>query len=149
VGPGSLARILAVVYNQAGIPIVAVALQLITFIVLTLTLFPIADSRGISAAVILVTVILSGYLTWGMRQSLPYSVAHWLKIIGLVVLCSPLPWGAWTPYPGVRWAAFTAVLLATALFFRLILAQDLTDSWNAVRAAAQGKTIGPKPAPQS
>ncbi|MEO8099605.1 MAG: oligosaccharide flippase family protein [Acidobacteriota bacterium] len=135
-GPSGLARVLAVVYEQTRIPIVAAVLQLITFAVFGAALFPLAAGRGISAAAILATAVFAGYITWGMRQSLPYSVEHWAKIVGLGILCSPLLW-AGTIHPALRWSGFTAVFLAAAFFFRVVLMKDLSACWKAVRGSAK------------
>lgn len=109
--PGGLSRVLAVTFGQPRVSVASAAAQLAVFTAGCAVLAPVWNSRGACYAVIAASTVFGAYGTWQIRQSLPYSLAEWTKILSAGALCSPLIL-LWNAHEHLRLAAFATAFLA-------------------------------------
>jgi len=140
-GPGGIARLLAVTYNEPISSITGAALQLVAFGGLSAILVPRQQSQGACIAAIAATALFTAYCTWHIRKSLMYSMRQWGLVILVGAACSPLLWGWSGPGP-LRYALFAVVFLASTAVLRIVTMGEFTALRRVLRRS-------PKPSPLS
>ena len=143
-GPGSIARVLAVSFEQGRVSLVGAALQLVCFATFALLLIPRLGSLGGSVAVAAAAAIFSLYNTWQIRSSISYSMRQWAEVVALGAACSPLLW-LWDGFGPLRFALFMIVFIAATTALGLVRLSEVRDLWRAMRS--EPKTGRPPPLP--
>ncbi len=143
-GPGSIARVLAVSFEQGRVSLVGAALQLVCFATFALLLIPRLGSLGGSVAVAAAAAIFSLYNTWQIRSSISYSMRQWAEVVALGAACSPLLW-LWDGFGPLRFALFMIVFIAATTALGLVRLSEVRHLWRAMRS--EPKTGRPPPLP--
>ncbi len=123
-GPGAVARLLAVCYGQPRSTIVAAALQAALFAVLSLFFIPRFGTQGAAVSLVLAVALFAAYGTWRMRQAFPYSLRPWGFVVLLGVLSSPPLW-VWPAAGILPFGAFLAIFALLLAGFRIFSGSEL------------------------
>ena len=133
-GPGSIARVLSVNFDQGRISLVAAAAQLACFAIVGWILIPRIGSVGGCVAVVAAASVFSLYSTWRIRSSISYSMRPWAEMVILGAACSPV-FLVSNDFGPLRFALFLAVFIGAAAAMGFVRASDGRMLWRAVRYA--------------
>ncbi|MEP7366815.1 MAG: oligosaccharide flippase family protein [Acidobacteriota bacterium] len=134
-GPGSVARILLVSYDQGVMSIHGAAVQLVCFVALSALLIPRFGSLGACVGIAVATMVFSLYSTWRIQEAVQYPLGPWAGAVLLGVVCSPLLW-AWSGFGPVRFGLFAVVYVGAATVLGVARLSEGRALLRAVRSGA-------------
>lgn len=138
---GSVARLLALVYDRPGVALEAAGVQLAAFVVFGPLLIAWQGSLG-GCLAFLAALMLSGvYSTWRMRRVARYSLRGWALVIALGGLFLPLAWlrSSWTVNVAL-YGAFLVGYGVMLLLLRVVTLNEIRAAWQAIRLTGKAES---------
>jgi O-antigen/teichoic acid export membrane protein len=135
---GSVAQMLALVYDRPRLALSAAGVRLAAFWCLGPLLVAWKGDLGCSLAVLVAFTLYAAYFTWRMRRVVPYSLRSWALAIVLGGLFLPLGW--LRPMLGIHsslvdvalFCAFVIGYGTLLLRLRVVTPDEIASTWRAI-----------------
>ena len=134
-GLGSVARLLSLTYDRAGVAVTASLVQLLSFWAIGAILVISRGSLAASLAVLASSMLYAVYFTWRMRRVVRYPLRNWMLTVALGGLFFPLVlFRSTLVVNGSLYVAFVASYAGLLLLLRVVTPGEFAAMRRALRS---------------